>query len=288
MNIDFMSIVYAVGTLAILGLIFGIILGIASKAFAVETDERIGEIQDTLPGANCGGCGFAGCNALATAIVEGKAKPNSCPVSSNETADRIAEIMGMAPASGAVRYGARVVCSGKSNIAARMKYEYDGVTDCVSAMRFGNGTKYCEYGCIGLGTCVKVCKFGAIKIDDGVAVVDKEKCVACGMCRDACPKKIIEMVPYDSSIFVMCHSHDKGAAMKEKCTAGCIGCRMCTKVCESGAITVTDNLAKIDYSKCTECGKCVEKCPKKIIKIDKNKAIFFDKENEPVSVTPKQ
>jgi len=278
---DIMSIIYAVGTLAILGLIFGLVLGVASKKFAVEVDERIEMIGECLPGANCGGCGFAGCNALATAIVEGKAKPNSCPVSSNETANRIAAIMGQVVDEHAVRYGAHVMCSGKNNVAARMKYEYIGVRDCVSAMRFGNGTKYCEFGCIGLGTCMSVCKFGAISMDDGVAVIDREKCVACGMCRDACTKKIIDLVPYDSNIFVTCRSHDKGAAMKEKCTAGCIGCKLCMKVCEHGAITVTDNLSVIDYTKCVECGKCVEKCPKKIIKIDRNKAVLFDAEKTP-------
>jgi electron transport complex protein RnfB len=266
------GVIYAVATLAVLGLVFGIILGYASKIFAVETDERVEQITALLPGANCGGCGYAGCGNLAGAIVEGKALTSACPVCSKNAVAEISKIMGIEPDENAVKYAARVLCSGYNNISAKLKYSYDGVTDCVSAMKYANGTKFCDYGCIGLGTCIKACKFGAIYIKDGVAVVDKDKCVACGMCKEACPKNIIDLIPYEKNIFVSCRSYDKGAIMKEKCSAGCIGCKLCEKVCEYGAITVIENLARIDYSKCTECGKCVEKCPKKIIRIE-NKSV---------------
>ena len=262
------GVIYAVVTLSVLGLVFGIILGYASKIFAVKVDERIEKVVALLPGANCGGCGFAGCSNLANAIIEGKAPTFACPVCSKEAVVKISKVMGVAANTNTVKYAARVLCSGKNDISAKLKYDYDGVLDCVSAMRFSNGTKFCEYGCIGFGTCIKACKFGAIYIKDGVAVVDKNKCAACGMCVDTCPKNIIDLVPFNKSIFVACRSYDKGTAVKEKCSAGCIGCKLCEKVCEFGAITVTDNLAKIDYSKCTECGKCIEKCPKKIIKIN--------------------
>ena len=158
-----------------------------------------------------------------------------------------------------------VKCAGTCD-KAKSKYKYAGNEDCVSAMSVpGGGPKACSFGCTGFGSCVKVCDFDAIHVINGVAVVDKEKCVACGKCVATCPKSLIELVPYAAPHKVQCSSKEFGKAVKEVCSAGCIGCKMCTRVCEADAITVENNIAKIDYSKCTGCGKCAEKCPAKII-----------------------
>ena len=191
-----------------LGVLFGIILGIAAIKFRVERDPKIDSIREALPGANCGGCGFAGCDALAEAIATGKAPVNGCPV---------------------------------------------------------GGAKACAYGCLGDGNCVKACNFDALHVVDGVAVVDKDKCVACGACIKACPKHLIELVPYDNLIRVACNSKDMPKATKDNCAAGCMGCKICERNCPSEAVTVTDFLAHVDYDKCTQCGICTEKCPTKAI-----------------------
>lgn len=259
-----MNILYAFLCFVALGILFGVLLCIASKAFEVKSDPRVEQIKECLPGANCGGCGFSGCGDLAERIVKGDAKPNACPVGGADTAAKIAEIMGVA-AEEPIRMRAQVMCSGVDGKAFK-KYIYEGEADCSAAAKLGCGDKMCPNGCVGLGSCVKHCRFGAISIVDGVAVVDYEKCTGCGVCASFCPKKIIKLVPFDAVYHVGCSSLDKGAVTRTYCDAGCIGCKLCEKACESGAITVTDNVAKIDYTKCTDCGKCAEKCPKKIIK----------------------
>lgn len=247
-----------------LGLFFGIALAVASKVFAVKTDERIPKIVDALPGANCGGCGFSGCSALAENIVSGKAGCNACSAGGDEVAARISEIMGV-PAEKAVRRRAQVRCSGGTN-NAKLRYLYEGAADCLSASKLIGGDKLCPFGCIGLGSCVSACKFGAISVADGVARVDPDKCRACGACAAKCPKHLIRVIPADSVYYVGCMNHEKGADARSHCAAACIGCRMCEKVCPAGAIRVTDSLAEIDYTKCTACGACAEKCPRKIIR----------------------
>lgn len=262
-----MDILYAVLCFTALGAVFGALLAVASGVFFVKEDERIEKIKECLPGANCGGCGFSGCGDLADKIVKGEAKANACPVGGEEAAKKIAEIMGV-EAEAPVRMRAQIMCSGTTGKSAK-KYIYEGEADCNAVVRLGCGDRVCPNGCVGLGSCVKHCKFGAIKVVDNVAVVDYEKCTGCGVCASVCPKHIIKLVPFDSEYWVGCSSVDKGALVKTYCQAGCIGCKLCEKACESGAITVTDNVAKIDYSKCTGCGKCAEKCPKKIIKAGK-------------------
>jgi len=259
-----MEIIVPVLLFGAIGLVVGIILSIASKLFAVETDERIEKICLLLPGANCGGCGYAGCSACAQAIVEGKASVNACPGCANT--DKIAEIMGVR-ADKKERNKAFVLCSGKIGAAAK-KYDFDGTMSCYDISQMKGGDKLCEYACLGYGDCVKKCSFGALSIQDGVAKIDRDKCTGCGVCVSVCPKNVIKIMPEKTKIFVKCSSKDKGAAMKEKCSQGCIGCRICEKNCEVGAIKVADNLAVIDTEKCTACGVCAQKCPKKIIKIN--------------------
>ena len=254
----------AVALLGALGACFGLLLAIASKVFEVHTDPRITEIAATLPGANCGGCGFAGCNACATAIVAGSAPVNACPVCSGEQTTRIAAIMGV-EVTAAERRVAMVRCGGGDR--AGRKFEYIGIRDCLAALKVcGNGPLDCSYGCLGFGSCVQACPFGAMSINEhGVAEVDRELCTNCLKCAEVCPRKLIVSVPYSSDVVVLCNNKDKGAVAKNHCAVSCIGCKLCEKNCEQQAIKVVDNCAVIDYTKCTSCGICVAKCPRKLI-----------------------
>ncbi len=258
-----MDILIPVGVFAALGLFFGAVLAFASRIFAVKRDERIARVEECLPGANCGGCGYSGCTALAEAIVAGEAKPTACSVGGNETARAIGGVLGIEVGE-AVRMRAQVMCSGTAEYAKK-KYVYEGAQDCIAAAKLGGGDKLCPNGCIGLGTCVSRCPFEAISVVEGVAVVDYRKCAGCGVCTAACPKHLIELIPFDSRHWVGCKSVDKGAVTRKNCDVGCISCKLCEKACEAGAITVNDFVASIDYAKCTGCDKCVEKCPRKII-----------------------
>lgn len=266
-----MEILNSILVLGILGLIFGAVLAYASKKFAVEVDERVEAILEALPGANCGGCGYPGCGGLANAIVEGKAAVNGCPVGGAECASKIGEIMGITAEAGE-KIVAKVICKGNCQ-SAKNKYEYEGISDCRAASVLNGGAKSCKYGCLGLGTCKDVCNFGAIMIQDGVAVIDEDKCVLCGKCIDVCPKQIIGKKPAKQEVVVECNSRDFGKTVKEKCSVGCIGCGLCVKACKFEAIEFENKIAKILYDKCVGCMACVEKCPTKVIKGDVSKRV---------------
>lgn len=256
------------GVVGSVGLIIGILLGIASEKFYVKVDEKEIEVRDALPGNNCGACGFPGCDGLAKAIAKGEAKVNACPVGGEPVANNIALIMGVV-AEAMEKKVAFVRCRGTSDRTTKA-YNYGGILDCNMMSVLPSGSdKSCVFGCMGYGSCVRVCEFDALHIVDGIAKVNKEKCVACEKCVSACPKKLIEMVPYSSEHIVMCRSLDKGKDVKTKCKVGCIGCTMCTRVCQFDAIHMHGNVAKIDYEKCTNCGECAKKCPSKIIKTNK-------------------
>lgn len=256
-------ILQAVGFFAAIGVVVGVLLAIAAKVFEVKQDPRVPLVLECLPGANCGGCGFAGCAAVAEAIVKGEINVNACPVGGAAVAEKIAAVMGV-EAGATVRRRAQVMCSGSCDIAKK-KYDYDGARDCVAASKIGGGDKLCPNGCIGLGTCAEICQFDAITVKNGVAAVDYRKCRGCGMCVEACPKHIIKLIPFDAGYWVGCSSVDKGAVTRSYCDAGCISCKMCERACEHGAITVNDFVASIDYEKCVGCGKCEAACPRKII-----------------------
>lgn len=260
-----MEILYPVLTLSALGLLFGLGLGYAAKKFHVEVDEKVPLIKDALPGANCGGCGYAGCDAFAQAIVDGKAPANGCVVGGAGTAEKIAAILDI-EVSNAEPFKAFVKCNGTCDKAKKSGI-YFGYTDCNEANVIpGSGDKACTYGCLGLGSCVDVCKFDALHIVDGIALVDSEKCTGCGACLNACPKGLIELKLQSQVIRVQCASKDKLKDVKSVCSTGCIGCGICSKLCPNGAITMVNNLPVVDKSKCTLCMVCVNKCPSKIIK----------------------
>lgn len=247
-----------------IGIVIGVLLGIASEKFKVEVDEKEILVRAELPGNNCGGCGFPGCDGLASAIAAGTAGVGDCPVGGADVAAKIAAIMGV-EGGVADKKVAFVKCKGTCDKTA-IQYNYYGIDDCSKvAVVPGTGEKACTFGCMGYGSCVKACAFDAIHVVDGVAIVDKEKCVACGKCVVVCPNQLIEIVPYSAQHLVQCSSHEKGKDVKSKCENGCIGCTLCLKQCEFDAIHMENNVAVIDYEKCTNCGKCATKCPAKII-----------------------
>ena len=256
---DMNAIIVATVVVAAVGLFIGIFLGVAGKKFAVEVDEREVAVRAALPGNNCGGCGYPGCDGLAAAIVEGRAPVNGCLVGGAAAAEKIAKVLGVEVAAGD-RQVAHVYCNGGCNAVDKAVYE--GLQDCNAAMRVAGGPKACAFGCMGLGSCVKACAFDAIHIVDGVAKVDVDKCVACGKCVSTCPKKIIDLIPVSKKVHVNCVNKDKGPAVMKVCSNGCIGCRMCEKTCKFDAIHVVDGVAKIDYDKCKNCKMCTKACPK--------------------------
>ncbi len=259
----FSGILWPTLTLGGLAIFFGVVLTFASKKFAVEVDPRVTDIRGHLPGANCGGCGYAGCDAFADAIVKGEAPITACPVGGAEMVNQLAQVMGVT-ADVTEKHVARVVCCGDKN-SAKEKYEYQGIHDCKAAELLAGGSKSCKYGCTGLGTCVKACPFDAIHVVNGVALVDEKKCTACKKCIEVCPKNVIELVPISKQVRVLCKNVEKGKAVNEVCKTGCISCQKCVKTCKFDAIIFENNIAKVDYSKCTNCMMCAEACPTKTI-----------------------
>lgn len=261
---DPISIIIAAVVVSVVGILAGILLGFASEKFKVEVDEKEIKIRELLPGNNCGGCGYPGCDGLAAAIAKGEAPASGCPVGGEDVAKAIVEIVGGDVDS--VRMVAHVNCVGDCN-KAKDAYDYVGPKDCrFAANAPGGGPKGCSHGCLGFGSCKRVCQFDAISIVDGIAVVDSDKCKSCGKCVLECPRHIISLIPENAGAIVECNSKDFGKDVKAVCSAGCIGCGICQKNCPNEAITVVNNLAVIDYSKCDGCGSCKAKCPAKVIK----------------------
>ena len=258
-----MIIVVTTLVIAVVGAIVGAGLVYTSKKYNVEVDERESAVREKLPGNNCGACGFAGCDALAAAIVAGDAPVNACPVGGASVAEQVGQIMGVA-AGTVERNVAFVRCKGSCEVT-RNQGNYVGVRDCRSAALAGIPVTDCDYGCLGFGTCQQVCPENAISVKNGVAVVNSLKCVGCGLCAKACPRGLIELVPDKQRILVQCRNRDKGPVVKKVCSAGCIGCSLCVRQCETGAMEFDGTLAHINPEKCTQCGKCAEKCPVKVI-----------------------
>ena len=247
----------------VIGLIAGLILSVASIVFAVPVDEKQEAVRACLPGANCGACGFSGCDGYAKALADGSAENGLCSPGGPDVAAEIAEVLGVS-AGTMERKVAVVQCAGHcDNVTTKL--EYQGIDTCQAVSMMFAGDSACAYGCLGHGDCAAACPENAITVCNGLATVNKDMCIGCGLCAKACPKHIITIQPEKFSHHVLCMNKDKGVETKKVCKVGCIGCMKCVKTCEFGAISVANNKATIDYTKCTNCGKCAEACPVKAI-----------------------
>lgn len=254
------DILIPIGILFGIALVCAVVLTLASKYFGVKEDETAAAIRDCLPGANCGACGYSGCDGYAKALADKATDAvNLCVPGGDGTAKEIASILGV-EAADVVEQVAYVACNGTCD-AAKKDYIYRGQMTCYAANMAYSGEKSCKYACLGYGDCAKACPQNAISVENGVAKVDPGKCIGCGICVRRCPNSIIHLINDTSRVVVKCSSHDKGADTRKKCTNGCIGCMKCQKTCPHGAITVENNLATINYELCTGCGACADVCP---------------------------
>ncbi len=249
----------AIISLGVLGLFFGLGLGLASRKFAVKVDPKVENILGALPGANCGACGMAGCCGFAEALAAGKVEPGGCAPGGAEVATCLGSIMGV-EVEAKEKEVARLQCQGGK--AAVEKFIYRGVDNCRAAALLFGGNKVCPYGCLGLGTCAEVCPFGAISLgEEGLPIIAESLCTGCGKCVRACPRGVMSLALEKALVYVFCKSREKGKQVKAACKVGCISCALCAKACSKKAIIIEDNLVRIDYNRCDGCGKCVEKCP---------------------------
>ena len=259
------TIIFTVASLSILGLLLAVVLYFVAQKFKVEEDPRIDIVEGIMPGANCGGCGQAGCRAFAEACTKAENLDNLfCPVGGNATMKKVADALGFQVAEKAPMV-AVIRCNGTCENRPKTNV-YDGIATCAAKSALYSGDTGCKFGCVGCGDCVNVCNFGALSMNPatGLPVVDEEKCTACGACTKACPKSVIELRnkgPKNRRVFVSCVSQDKGAVARKACKAACIGCGKCAKVCPFEAIKVENNVAYIDFNKCKLCTKCVSECP---------------------------
>ena len=240
------TLIIALIVSALIGLVLGVVIGIAGRFFGVESDPRIEQVTEMLPGANCGGCGKAGCADFAKALVAGERTPDGCPVNSDEAIKQIAAFLGISTGSGEKQV-AVIFCGGDQN-RTKSGLLYNGVADCISANLVSGGPKGCTYGCLGMASCAKICPFHAIEMLDGLAVVHDELCTGCGQCVEVCPRHLIRLTPKSVSLHVYCSSPDKGPNKKKVCDVACIGCRKCVKAAEEGQMEINGFLARVNYS----------------------------------------
>ena len=243
-----------------LGLVLGVALAIIFKKLAIESGELEGQIKSTLPGSNCGACGFPGCAVYAEKIVKENAPLNKCLPGGREVAEKLAKLLGKEVELQEPKIAALICRGGKDE--CRERFIYDGGTDCRQAYVMHGGNKSCVFGCVGLGHCALVCPFRAIKMEKNrLPVINKKKCTGCGICVKECPKKTLILIPRSKLVYLACVSKDKGKAVKDVCTIGCFSCNICIRACPYGALTMVNNLPVMDFSKCTDCGICVQRCP---------------------------
>lgn len=253
-------IVIAAIVVAGIGTVCAVMLIVASKFFAVEENQLIASVRECLPGANCGACGYAGCDGYAKALAEEDGiKANLCIPGGDTAARQISELLGV-EFEDVVEQIAVIHCYGDCNHTSK-KMDYVGIQSCAAATMLYGGNGMCSYGCIGMGDCVRVCPQDAICLENGIAHIDTRKCIGCGLCAKACPRHLITVMPDQERLLVTCNNTEKGAVARKKCANACIGCKKCEKNCPEGAITVINNLARIDYDKCTMCEECAKNCP---------------------------
>lgn len=259
------TIIWTIVILTVLGLLLSLVLYLVAQRFKVVEDPRIDEVEKVMPGANCGGCGFAGCRAFAEAAVKAPNLDNNyCPVGGNEVMGKVAAILGYEVKAKAPEV-AVVRCNGTCSVRPRTS-NYDGYPSCKVKASLYTGDTGCSFGCLGCGDCVEACQFGALSMnpETGLPVVDEAKCTACGACSRACPKGLIEIRPKGPRgmrVWVSCRNQDKGPAAKKACASACIGCGICAKTCTHDAIVVENNIAYIDPAKCKLCRECEAMCP---------------------------
>jgi len=276
------TILVPIGVVGGLGLMYGFGLAVASKKFHVEIDPRVEQVMEALPGANCGACGKPGCAGYAEAVVLEDFPINKCAPGGVECIENLSKIMGKTAEIG-IRNVAYIHCKSGGSNNTNLRYEYQGIETCASAVATAQGPNLCSYGCVGFNDCFVSCEFGAIIIDENNnRIIDEDKCTACGACVTACPRNLIELIPVNKVVRIDCMSHDFGAVPKQVCGAGhpCIGCAICAKKCPVDAITMVDKLAIIDHDKCINCGICATSCPTKAIEDQlagkRKKAVIID------------
>lgn len=253
------DILIAFGVVGAIGLLAGILLALFSHFFCVNENELKKNLRGCLPGINCGACGYKGCDDYAVALAEGKTSPSLCVPGAENAAHALAEILGV-EVEEPKDVVAFVHCNGTCEATSK-KMIYDGVKTCRAASSIYGGPNTCNYGCIGFGDCAAACPANAICVEDGIARINSGLCLGCGLCVSVCPKHIITLIPQDTNSVVICSSKDKGAIARKLCSNACIGCKKCEKTCPDGAITVANDLATIDYDKCSRCGACANVCP---------------------------
>ncbi len=263
-SVNWNNLLIVLAILAVLAIVFTVLILLVSKFCAVEEDPKIGQVSEKLAGANCGGCGYAGCADFAKALVEGRATIDGCSATSKENKAVIASILGVETKE-TQPMTAVVKCCGNADLTT-LQFEYVGLKTCEALNACAGGDKVCKNGCLGEGSCALVCKFNAMSVENGLAKCNSDNCTACGACVKTCPKHIIELIPKSAKVYVACSSNCKGKEVMSACKVGCIGCGLCAKSCPEGAITMVNNLPVIDYSKCSGCKTCVAKCPRKTIK----------------------
>jgi len=262
-------ILTAIIVLGLMGFIFAGLLGYAAGYFKIEEDPRIAQALALLPGTNCGACGSAGCRNFAERLIKGEVPVTGCVSGGPDVAAALAKFMGVEALQGLCKMTAAVHC-GASESQRRKKANYSGVRTCAAADLVDSGGLRCGYGCLGYGDCFLVCPFDAIRMKDGLPVIDHNKCTACGKCVAACPRQIISLIPCDLGVLVACSSHDTGANTRKNCPVGCIACKICEREAPN-VFKVVDNLAVMDYSKTDiDCSAAIEKCPTKCIVINKS------------------